>query len=373
MPLDEALQAARTTEELEVCADLLLEAGEPQGAVMAAQLAGGTSPQQEELEALLRRVLGVPALPAEGSSRLQFEWGRGFVTGLRWRGWDGFRLIEESFLEVATLLDTPPVLVPAMRWSPGVTAGDRLRAWRVLCRLETLHVGPWISQPDYSQWWDLVASLGLPSSVRHLVCDDVPWRYSDEHQLTWVDLGDLSELWSRFALGESLSLRGSRPVFGHIDAPALRRFDLETSTLTTIEPFLSARWPRLEHFSICFHDGRYSDEVWGVGDALAVLSALPASVRSVGLRNTPFTEPLLEALAASPRLPTLTALDLSDGVLLEGAPMLERLAHAFSHLERLDVSDTGLLIDEGLRARLPNLVDTSEGRRKAHRYVSLSE
>lgn len=369
MAFDEALKAARTREELEVCADLLLEAGEPQGEVMVAQLAGQPAARQPELEALIRRIVGDDL----EEPRLHFEWRDGFVTGLKWRGWDGFRFIEESSLEVASLLDTPPELVPAMRWSRTASVADRVRAWRLLCHLESLQLGPWSSQPNYSEWWDLLSSLGLPSTVKHLVADDVPSRYADDHQLTWVDLGDLSELWPCFRQGQGLTLRGSRPVFGAIDAPALRRFDLETSTLTTIEPFLTARWPDLEHFSVCFHDGRYSDEVWSVGDALSLFAALPPGVRSLGLRNAPFTEELIGALASSPRLATLTALDLSDGVLVDGAPLLTRHADAFSHLTRLDVSDTGLRIDDELRARLPNLVDSSQGRRKAYRYVSLSE
>lgn len=371
MSLDDLLRTAETKERLLVCSDVLMEAGEPQGELMAAQLEGRPAAElQASLEALVARVLGDET---GDDARISFEWRDGFVTALRWSQWRGFDFVANSYLELATLLDTPPELVPAMRWSPSLTVVDRVRAWRLLCRLETLQLAPWSSQPDYDQWWNVLSSLGLPSSVRRLVCDDVTTPWSDEHQLTWVELGDLSAVWPRLSNLHHLRLRGSRPDFGRIDAPELRSFDLETSTLTSVQSFLDARWPRLERFSVCFHDGRYAEQQCTLDDALAVVAALPKSVRSLGLRNAPFTEDLVGALAQSPRLATLDALDLSDGVLLDGAAALKRHAAAYRHLRILDVSDTGLRVDDELRAALPNLVVSNEGRLKAHRYVSLSE
>lgn len=370
MELEALLLHGETHEHLHVCADLLLEAGEAQGEVMAAQLAGERVPERErELEHLIRRVLG----DLDEEPRTLLEWRHGFVVAVRWHGWDGFRAIADSFLELAALLDTPSALVPSARWHPSVSWSDRLRAWRLLCRLETLHVAPWWSRPNYDELWNVLEATGLPSSVRHLVAEDVGLPWQDEHQLTWVDLGDLSDAWPAMRALSSLRLRGSRPRFGAIDAPQLRSFELETSTLTEVDSFLTARWPNLERFRICFHDGRYAERQCELEEALAVVHALPSTVRALGLRNALFTEGLLEALAGSPRLAQLSELDVSSGVLLDGAPIFRRHAAAFRHLRLIDVSDTGLVVDEDLRAALPNLVVNDERRPKRGRYVSLSE
>jgi hypothetical protein len=88
---------------------------------------------------------------------------------------------------------------------------------------------------------------------------------------------------------------------------------------------------------------------------LVLLEALAQTVTHLGLRNLSFTDELVPALARSPALQRLEVLDLSLGVLLDGAAPLRRHADAFRHLHRLDVTHTGLRDFEALQAVIPAL------------------
>ncbi len=352
-----------------VCADMLVAAGEPQGQLMALQLRGlNDGPLQFDLKELVHKVAG--------SSRkaLKFGWRWGFVDSLVWPGLNGFHSFEGPYSELTRLMRTKAELVPAMPWHREITAADRLRVYRLLSRVRTLHVSPWEMRQRYDQLWSLIAREGLPPSVKELVLSDVPDKRINDHQITWIELGDLSQANEPLRQLERISLRGSFLRLGEVDLPRLKELSIFSSTFSDVGPLRSARWPSLEKLSVGFGDDTYNPEPATLEDLKALLREVPEKVRHLGLRNLPFTDELIAPLATSAVLKRLMQLDLSFGVLLErGSQLLEQHAAAFAHLELLDVTDTGLTHFDELKLRIPGLHRGPEWRTKVDRYVSVSE
>lgn len=352
---------------LAVCADMLLAAGEPQGQLMAKHLAGLRDEALEaELGALVSSTLGSP--------HLALDWRAGFVDALRWTGlrWSGFADVERFVRTLTELTTLPADLVPSLDWDPR-TAPLRLRAHRLLTQLHTLHFAPWDVRPDYQRLWELLAEVGLPPRVRRLVADDVPHPRRDTHQLTWISLGDLTAAWPAFAQLEALHLRGSYLTPGRIVLPKARAFTLVSSTFTDVAALRAAHWPKLETLSVCFGDDSYVEAGASLEAVRALVREVPPTVKHLGLRNLPFADELVPFLAGSQAVARLETLDLSLGVLLDGAPALRTHAAAFRHLARLDVTDTGLPDFEALALELPALYRGEQWRPKTRRYVSLTE
>lgn len=368
MQLDELIATLKEDPaRFAVCADALLAAGEPQGQLMALHLRGLADPALEgELGQLVRRVLG--------EVEVEFGWRWGFIDAVRWSGWNGFEPIEDSYVELARLLRTKVELVPALPWSKDISASDRLRVHRLLSRLKTLHIGPWEGRPRHDQLWQLLAREGLPPSVTELIASDVPHPHRDEHQITWVELGDLSLAGDSLRQLERLRLRGSYLHLGQLDLPRLEEFSLFSSTFSEVSAIRSARWPRLQKLSLAFGDETYNPRTTPIDELVALVREVPVTVKHLGLRNLLHTDALIAPLAKSAVLKRLTQLDLSFGVLLErGAASLEQHAAAFAHLEVLDVTDTGLTRFDEMKERIPGLHRGPEWRTKVERYVSVSE
>ncbi|MFO0599254.1 MAG: hypothetical protein U0228_28365 [Myxococcaceae bacterium] len=368
MNLDELLELS----ERQVCADALLSAGEVQGQVMAMQLRGlRDEAAEQELESLVRLILHGEA--ATDGETVVLEWDRGFVSAVRWPGYEGWEFLEQGLLALIELLSTPAELVQALPWNPKFGAVERVKARRALMHLRTVHLGPYEIRPSMNDLWRLIGEHPLPPMVKELIVADVPHRHRDEHQITWLELGNVSLAWPGLRQLESLSLRGSWPLFGEIDLPALKRFAIETSTLSSVDEFRAARWPKLESLSLSFGDDRYNPTPCPLEDVKALIRELPTSLKHLGLRNATFTEQLIPVLARSMVLPHLESLDLTWGVLLDGAPVLLEHATALRHLHRLDVTDTGLQDFVEVQRAIPGLFRGSEWRTKTHRYVSISE
>ncbi|MFT3708648.1 MAG: hypothetical protein QM817_13435 [Archangium sp.] len=356
-----------------ICADALLASGEPQGQVMSLHLQGLTDRGAElELEQLTRKIIGEPWF--EEDHGVDLEWKRGFIDAIRWAGWHEFDRIERQYAELTRLLKTAAELVPSLPWRQDVSVTERVRAHRLLARLRTIHVGPWEPRPRHDRLWQLLAREGLPPSVKELIVADVPHPQRDEHQITWIDLGDLSQANAALQTLDRLFIRGSYLRLGRVDLPNLKDFTIFSSTFDELGALRSAKWPSLERLSIGFGDDEYNPTPTTVEDVSAFLREVPSKVTHLGLRNLAFTDELIPALASATVLKRLTELDLSFGVLLaRGEELLSRHAEAFAHLKLLDVTDTGLTNFDELKLRIPGLHRGPEWRTKVDRYVSVSE
>jgi hypothetical protein len=170
-----------------------------------------------------------------------------------------------------------------------------------------------------------------PASLRALFLGDRdPGHGEPDHS----DLGDVSLLFSRLPRLAHLQLRAGAMVLGDIRAPALRSFRLRTAALgvATLASVNSADWPRLEELAIDCQDQPLAMDAL---PALLAGTSAPA-LRRLALTSTTRTRDIWAALARSPLLGQLEALDLSRGDLADG-DVAEMIAggQAFRHLRRL--------------------------------------
>lgn len=202
---------------------------------------------------------------------------------------------------------------------------------------------------------------------------------SDDFQLSWSHIGDVSIANSALASLESLSIEAGRFTLGAIDLPSLRSLSLITGALRAhvVASLAAAKWPALEELSVYFGTDEYGGECT-IAEARPFLdgSAFP-KVRALGLANSEFSDELAVQLPRAQILPRLATLDLSRGTLGDDAArtFLDH-ADAFAHLARLDLSENYL---SGPRAReiherLPNAVlDNQKTEGEYGRFVSTSE
>lgn len=360
--LDAVAQAPGDLTLAALCADALLEAHEPQGELMSAHLASVNAGRLEgELEQRVKRVIGLGAIPEHD---FKLTWSRGFVHALEVRGLHGFKVIETWWRRYIELITSPVELL---------TDPVSLRVARLLRCVRELSIAPFEINTNYAPLWSLFAELPLPPSVRTFNADQFASPLFDNHQITWAHLSSLEQAWPAFEQLENLRLRGSYVDLPGLRLPRLKSFEVMSSTLTphNVAQVRAAHWPALERLSLAFGDDSYNETPVMPEDLAPLLRELPKTVRHLGLRNLPCTKELIPMLAASAVLQQLTEVDLSLGVLYDGAAMLEQHAKAFAHLKVLDVTDTGLAEHQALKRHIPGLV--ARGETKVYRYVSVSE
>ncbi len=166
--------------------------------------------------------------------------------------------------------------------------------------------------------------------------------------LSWTvgpDLAVLSRLYPDLV---ELWLHAGRYETTNIALPRLRRLTLRTTnaTIANIRAVVDAAWPELEHLELWFGSSGYNSgtPVASVLDQLAVLLDKPfPKLRSLSLSNGEETNELIALVLASPLLPQLTALALTDSTLTDpGAQLL--LAHRakLAHLSAIDLDQNYL-------------------------------
>lgn len=205
------------------------------------------------------------------------------------------------------------------------------------------------------------------------------FEYSDETEISWTEVGDVSKLWAILPDLRDLQLTGGGIELGKIDAPQLERLMLETGGLPdpAARSIAAAKLPNLEALEIWFGTEDYG----GGCDASSVRAILAnhanfPKLKRLGLKNADFQNDICTEVVKSPLLARLTELDLSMGTMTDvGADVL--LAHA-GKLEHLVLNvDDNFISDErctALRAAFPMITigdqDEPDG---DYLYVSVGE
>lgn len=159
----------------------------------------------------------------------------------------------------------------------------------------------------------------------------------------WFELGDLRRLWPALPRLRELVIVGRAPLFGRVELPALERLTLRCDGSSDRPLIELGRSPldRLERLAIDL--GRSTRVTPRATAALLEPTALPA-LRSLALTAAgPLTGPFVRQLLGSALLAHLRELDLGRGELDdEVAELIAGRAGDLEHLERLDLSATGL-------------------------------
>lgn len=344
------LEADGTDETWAVYGDALLAAGDVRGELVA------TASRPKKFAAALKRhrqVLFGPLAEVLADDLPQLlehlTWRHGFVESAFVHGIDDVSLEE--------LLD-------------GLLAAP---VARFLSKLDLGLSDPMGHDNDFAAAIERVGDSGGAHLLRSL------WlgRFDEEEaQLSWAPWGDVAALWQTCPELVELRLRGASGPLGSIEAARLESFIVETGGLSreAFSAIAAAKLPALRHLEVWFGDGDYGGEC-DAFDAEQVLARHDPHLRSLGLRNAPFTHELIPRLAAWKPLRNLEVLDLSLGVLSDhDVDGLLARRNAFAHLARLDLRGNVLerRVKE-LKKALPNVVLDDQRETDGERYVAVGE
>jgi uncharacterized protein (TIGR02996 family) len=211
------------------------------------------------------------------------------------------------------------------------------------------------------------------STLRSLILGDF---YSEETELNWSHMGDLSPMYPAMPALRSLTLRSGSMQIGAIDLPHLETLEIITGGLDigSLASICAASWPALTSLSIQL----------GAEDSFTLAHLAPIldgrrfpKVTHLGLGNSLISDDICRGLAGSAIAQQLVSLDLSNGTLGdEGARALA--SGSFPKLETIDV-DKSFLTDEGIATlrRIAKHVTVGEqdddGGNPEDRYISARE
>lgn len=262
-------------------------------------------------------------------------------------------------------------------------------------RVRALLIGPWW-EDEYAPLTPVIELLSAEAarfpSLRGLFLADVE---SEECEVSWLQLCDITPVLSAYPLLEELVVRGGGPAGGPEDQDSLRLRPVRHTALRSLR-FESAglpghvvravgasELPALRSLDLWLGSDWYGGDAT-VEDLAPLLSGggLPG-LRHLGLQNSVIQDRIAAATASAPVVAQLDSLSLAMGTLSNTGGGALLAGQPLSHLSRLDLRHHYL--DEEMVLRIksacaPALVDAEPGE-AAHvdaeqddeRYVAVSE
>ncbi|MEV0321540.1 STM4015 family protein [Streptomyces sp. NPDC050658] len=254
-------------------------------------------------------------------------------------------------------------------------------------KVRALIFGPWWMEYDEVGIGPIVELLCAErdrlTGLRALFLGDV---LSEESEISWIKLGDLTPLLKAFPLLEKLGARGGEgltlePLRHH----SLRTLRFESGGLPAapVRALGACEFPALDHLELWLGTSWYGGDasVEDVSPLLAPGARLP-SLRHLGLQNSDIQDEIAAAVAGAPVVPQLDSLALCMGALSDegGAALLD--GQPLTHLRTLDLHHHFLSapMAQRIRATLEphgvdvNLIRFGAGRRQTEsRYVAVGE
>ncbi|MFE4664737.1 STM4015 family protein [Streptomyces sp. NPDC056716] len=260
--------------------------------------------------------------------------------------------------------------------------------------VRALVIGPWWHEEysDLRPALDLIlADADRFPALRALFLADVS---SEECEISWLRLTDITPVLERFPLLEELGVRGGdsqglgeeslllRPV--RHEALRVLRFESGGLPAPVVRAVGACELPALERLELWLGESHYGGDTT-VADLAPLLAGgrFPA-LRHLGLQDSEVQDEIAAAVAAAPVVAQLESLSLSMGTLGDtGADALLR-GQPLTHLKRLDLHHHFLSrpMADRIRAALAAAgteVDLSDGqtrhreRSPERRYVAVSE
>lgn len=219
----------------------------------------------------------------------------------------------------------------------------------------------------------------LPA-LRHLYIGDIS---SEECEISWLELCDISPLLKAYPRLETLHIQGTNGLrFPAFRSDSLRELMIMSGGLNekVIEDLLDAELPQLEHLELYLGIEDYGG-ISTIDDLLPLLSKPFPSLKYLGLKNSQLANEIASALTSSPLLLQVETLDLSLGLLDDtGAetilsfpplPKLRKLDLQWHYcsdemMERL----TAFAVERGISLDVSEQMDSEC---EYDRYVSIAE
>ncbi len=212
---------------------------------------------------------------------------------------------------------------------------------------------------------------------------------SEESEISWIKLGDVSALFTAYPQLEHVHIRGCATSYappglrlGVLHHEHLKTLIIETGSMdrSVVHDVLRSHLPALEHLELWTGAESYGANLTVEDFALLFTATLFPNLRYLGLRNSEIASDLAIALSQSPVLEQLRVLDLSLGWLDDVGAMALLNCPAIHKLEKLDLHHH--YCSQEMMRRIQALgieVDTSEQQEpdfydgEEQRYVAVSE
>ncbi|WP_428240941.1 STM4015 family protein [Gynuella sp.] len=200
----------------------------------------------------------------------------------------------------------------------------------------------------------------------------------EECEISWIEQGDYSAIWSALPNLKHLQIRGAAPTLGDIRSDVLTTLILESGGLAkaTLASVLDAKIPMLQHLELWLGDENYGWDS-NVTDLQPILmkGRFP-KLQYLGLRDSDDGDALAKMLAESEQTASLQTLDLSLGTVGdEGAKALLSSPYIQS-MQKLDLHFHYISADTcNQLSQLPIVVDLTDPQQEddGDRYVAVSE
>jgi hypothetical protein len=163
---------------------------------------------------------------------------------------------------------------------------------------------------------------------------------SEENEMSWIQQGEYSAIWSAFPRLEQFQVRGGNNLkLGAINHQILDTLVIQTGGMprSVMREALAANAP-LRHFELWLGAEDYGSDtsVEDLADLFA--GKLFPSLETLGLRNSEYSDDIATALVASPLLDRIKTLDLSMGTLTDKGARALAESGRLGQLEKLDIS-----------------------------------
>ncbi|MGC4808230.1 STM4015 family protein [Micromonospora sp. DT233] len=224
--------------------------------------------------------------------------------------------------------------------------------------VEALVIGSWgYAGTNYAPIAQLCAAAPRLPNLTALFLGDIG---SEECEISWMKVGDVSPLLAAYPALEELRVRGGEVFrFSPVRHERLRRLEVQSGGLSAefVRAVLDSELPALEELELWLgNDGYGGDST--VADLAPLLAGerFPA-LRRLGLRNAEIADDIAEALATAPVVRRLTALDLSLGTLGDRGALALIDGQPLTHLSKLDLHHhyIGDETADAVRAALPGV------------------
>ncbi|BAY74520.1 leucine rich repeat variant [Nostoc linckia NIES-25] len=168
----------------------------------------------------------------------------------------------------------------------------------------------------------------------------------DECEISWIQQSDISPILQAYPKLEILQVRGGDGL--HFSPPVrhnnLKALIVETGGLSrdTVAQICNMNLPALEHLELWFGSEDYGGDCW-VEDIHPILfeDKFP-NLTYLGLRNSQFTDEIVNAIVTSPIINSISVLDLSMGTLSDAGAEELLNCEAINYLDILNVSESFL-------------------------------
>lgn len=213
-------------------------------------------------------------------------------------------------------------------------------------KLEALVFGSWAEtyERDSSEIVQiLVDAKKYLTNIKAVFIGDIAY---DECEISWIQQSDISPILQAYPKLEILQVRGGDGL--HFSPPvrhnSLKALIVETGGLSrdTVAQICNMNLPVLEHLELWFGSEDYGGDCW-VEDIHPILfeDKFP-NLTYLGLRNSQFTDEIVNAIVTSPIINSISVLDLSMGTLSDAGAEELLNCEAINYLDILNVSESFL-------------------------------